>query len=197
MTSTAQTQPTDSVRLEIDYAGTDRDRFTTLFRAILAIPILVVFGTLEAGRDTALMIPTAALILFRQKYPRWWFDFSIQYQRFMTRIICYLGLLTDDYPSTDEEQGVHLEIDYPDATQLNRWLPLFKWFLAIPHYVVIAVLVVVMLIVVVLGWFAILFTGSFPRGFHDFIVGVNRWFLRVVAYAFMLTTDDYPPFSLE
>ena len=108
-----------------------------------------------------------------------------------------MSLLTDEYPSTDEEQGVHLEIDYPDASQLNRWMPLVKWMLAIPHYVVLFVLLIIAAILFVLGWFVILLTGTFPRGFHNFIVGVNRWSLRVTAYAFLLTTDEYPPFSLD
>ena len=113
------------------------------------------------------------------------------------RTTAYTSLLTDDYPSTDEEQGVHLEIDYPEAPQLNRWLPLIKWLLAIPHYVVLFVLSIVAIILIQIGWFAILFTGSFPKGFHDYVVGVNRWSLRVSAYAFLLTTDKYPPFSLD
>jgi hypothetical protein len=137
------------------------------------------------------------MILFRQKYPRWWFDFNLEYQRFSMRITAYMSLLTDEYPSTDEHQGVHLDIDYPDAAQLNRYLPLFKWILAIPHYVVLAVLSPIALLLVMIGWLVILFTGNFPEGFHKFIVGVNRWGQRVMAYAFLLTTDEYPPFSLD
>jgi len=152
---------------------------------------------LNYSAGSVLVLPVLLMILFRQKYPRWWFDFNVQYQRFSTRFGLYLGLVTDDYPSTDEEQGVHLEIDYPDATQLNRWLPLVKWILAIPHYVALFVLTIISIIVIVIGWFVILFTGNFPRGFHDFIVGVTRWTLRVTAYAFLLTTDEYPPFSLD
>ena len=142
-------------------------------------------------------LPVLLMILFRRKYPRWWFDFKVQNQRFSTRVSVYVSLLTDEYPSTDEEQGVHLEIDYPDASQLNRWMPLVKWILAIPHYVVLFVLLIIAAILIMLGWFVILLTGTFPRGFHNFIVGVNRWSLRVTAYAFLLTTDEYPPFSLD
>ena len=197
MTTAAQPQSTYPARLSIDYAGTGRNRLTTFFRAITALPILVVITALGNGGSSILFFPVLLMILFRQKYTRWWFDYNVQYQRFWMRTAAYASLLTDDYPSTDEEQGVHLEIDYPDAPQLNRWLPLIKWLLAVPHYVVLFVLSIVAIILIVIGWFAILFTGSFPKGFHDYVVGINRWSLRVSAYAFLLTTDEYPPLSLD
>ncbi len=197
MATAAQPQSTYPARLTVDYAGTNRNRLTTLFRVITVIPILTVLAAIANGATSVFFLPVMLMILFRQKYPRWWFDFNLQYQRFSTRVIVYMSLLTDDYPSTDEEQGVHLEIDYPDASQLNRWMPLVKWILAIPHYVALFVLLIIAAILIVIGWFVILLTGSFPRGFHNFVVGVNRWALRVMAYAFLLTTDEYPPFSLD
>ena len=197
MATAAQSQSTYPARLTVDYAGTNRNRLTTLFRVITVIPILTVLAAIANGATSVFFLPVLLMILFRQKYPRWWFDFNLQYQRFSTRFSVYMSLLTDDYPSTDEEQGVHLEIDYPDASQLNRWMPLVKWILAIPHYVVLFVLLIIAAILIMLGWFVILLTGTFPRGFHNFIVGVNRWSLRVMAYAFLLTTDEYPPFSLD
>jgi hypothetical protein len=197
MTTAAQPQSTYPARLTVDYAGTNRNRLTTLFRVITVIPILTVLAAIVNGATSVFFLPVMLMILFRQKYPRWWFDFNLQYQRFSTRFSVYMSLLTDDYPSTDEEQGVHLEIDYPDASQLNRWMPLVKWILAIPHYVALFVLLIIAAILIVIGWFVILLTGTFPRGFHNFIVGVNRWTLRVMAYAFLLTTDEYPPFSLD
>ena len=197
MAIAAQPQSTYSARLTVDYAGTNRNRLTTLFRVITVIPILTVLAAIANGATSVFFLPVLLMILFRQKYPRWWFDFNVQYQRFSTRVSVYVSLLTDEYPSTDEEQGVHLEIDYPDASQLNRWMPLVKWILAIPHYVVLFVLLIITAILIMLGWFVILLTGTFPRGFHNFIVGVNRWSLRIMAYAFLLTTDEYPPFSLD
>jgi hypothetical protein len=138
------------------------------------------------------------LIIFRQRYPRWWFDFSRELTRFGARVSAYAALLTDRYPSTVEEQSVHLEIDYPDAeTDLNRWLPLVKWLLAIPHYIVLCFLSVAAFFAGILAWFAILVTGQYPQALFDFMVGVGRWWLRVTAYAFLLVTDRYPPFSLN
>lgn len=202
-------------RLEIDYPA-ELDRVTTLFRIIWIIPIAIVFALVahagqtvvvdEAGhvirRTGGIMggiaFATVLMLLFRQRYPRWWFDFQRELTRFGNRVGAYLALLTDQYPSTVEEQAVHLEIDYPDAERdLNRWLPLVKWFLAIPHYIVLAALVVGAIGAAIVAWFAILLTGRYPRGLFDFVVGVFRWGLRVGAYAFLLVTDRYPPFSLS
>jgi hypothetical protein len=169
---------------------------------------LVNAGTLDFGKMNGwdwqyaaggiLFMATLFMILFRQKYPRWWFDWNIALVKFSTRVGAYIGLLTDVYPSTDEEQSVHIEIPYPDVPkELSRGLPLVKWFLAIPHYIVLACLAIGAIVCIVIAWFAILFTGRYPRGLFDFVVGVSRWGLRVAAYAFLLTTDQYPPFSLE
>ncbi len=195
---------------------------TTFFRLIWAIPILIILSLLSAtsystvtvikvtgervseitktggGIIAGLFFATLLMILFRERYPRWWFDFAREFTRFETRIGAYLGLLTDKYPSTVDEQSVHLDIDYPDVERdLNRWLPLVKWFLAIPHVLVLIVLAIGAIFAVVIAWFAILFTGRYPRGLFDYVVGVTRWGLRVQAYAALLVTDRYPPFSLR
>ena len=144
------------------------------------------------------MLPVLLLIVFREKYPRWWFDFNLQLVRLGTRVLAYLTLMSDQYPSTDEEQYVHLDLTYPDVKEdLNRWLPLVKWLLAIPHFIVLVLLSIAAFVVVIFAWFAVLFTGRYPRSMFDFIEGVIRWALRVEAYALLLTTDQYPPFSLE
>ena len=138
------------------------------------------------------------MILFRRKYPRWWFDWNLQLTRFTTRVGAYAGLLRDEYPATDDDQAVHLEIKYPDVPyELKNWMPLVKWFLAIPHYIVLVFLWLAVIVVTIIAWFAILFTGKYPRGMFAFVVGVQRWTVRVEAYAFLLTTDRYPPFSLQ
>jgi len=212
-----------AARLEVDYPE-KLDRLTSFFRIIWIIPIAIILGLVsgagqtvtntvilnEAGevmrttRETVgglasgLFAATALMIIFRQRYPRWWFDFSREVTRFGARVSDYAALLTDRYPSTVEEQSVHLEIDYPDVvTDLNRWFPLVKWLLAIPHYFVLFFLSIAAFFAVILAWFAILATGRYPRGVLDFIVGVGRWWLRVEAYAFLLVTDRYPPFSLR
>jgi hypothetical protein len=214
--STETTPPAYPARLEVDYEE-QHDRLRTFFRLVLAIPILILYGILTAGTTEAvyeeagttvtatsggiaggLFFATLLMILFRQRYPRWWFDFARELARFGARIGAFLVLLTDQYPSTVEEQSVHLEIDYPEVERdLNRWLPLVKWLLAIPHIVVLVFLTVAAFFAVVAAWFAILFTGRYPRSLFDFVVGVGRWWLRVEAYAFLLVTDRYPPFSLK
>ena len=201
-----------SARLSVDYPERDLNRLTTFFRPFAAIPILIVLGSIsgevwqwstEQGTDAAaaagglLFFGPLLMILFRQKYPRWWFDFNVQLTRFSTRVTSYLALMSDRYPSTDEEQWVHLDLDYPDVKQdLNRWLPLVKWLLAIPHYIVLFVLSIAAVFAVVVAWFVILFTGRYPRAIFDFVEGVLRWWLRVEAYALLLVTDRYPPFRL-
>lgn len=181
-------------RLDIEYPDSGLSRVKTLFRIVLVIPIAIV-AELVSG---VLFLPTLLMILFRRKYPRWWFDWNLEVTRFTTRVWAYLGLMRDEYPSTDEEQAVHLDLDYPDAARdLNRWLPLVKWILAIPHYIVLAVLSVAAILSVVIAWFVILFTGRYPRGLFNFVLGVNRWSLRVSAYMWLLITDRYPPFSLK
>ncbi|WP_423980879.1 DUF4389 domain-containing protein [Ilumatobacter sp.] len=193
------------------------NRVTTAFRIILIIPIAIVIGVLSgggtqvtqtaggewvtttsAGVGSALFGATLLMILFRKRYPRWWFDFALELTRFSARVGAYLVLLTDTYPSTVEHQDVTLDITYPNVEQdLNRWLPLVKWFLAIPHYIVLFFMGIGAFFVVIVAWFAILITGRYPRGLFDYVVGVGRWGLRVTAYAFLLTTDQYPPFSLR
>ena len=202
-------------RLEIDYPE-QHNRVTTLFRVVMIIPIAIVLTVLTAGvTRTAynqsgqmvstssggvtggLFLATLLMIVFRRCYPRWWFDFALEVARFGARVSAYFVLLTDQYPSTVDEQSVHLQFDYPDVERdLNRWLPLVKWLLAIPHFIVLFVLFVAAFFAVVIAWFAILFTGRYPRGLFDFVVGVARWGLRVQAYATLLVTDRYPPFSL-
>jgi hypothetical protein len=212
-----------AARLEIDYPE-KLDRLTTFFRIIWIIPIAIIISLISGAGETVtntiylnqagevvrttrqtvgglasgLSVATALMIIFRQRYPRWWFDFARELTRFGYRVGVYLFLLTDQYPSTVEEQSVHLEIDYPDVkNDLNRWMPLVKWLLAIPHYIVLVFLGIAAFFAAIFAWFAILVTGQYPRALFDFMVGVGRWGLRVDAYAFLLVTDRYPPFSLS
>ena len=198
------------VQFDVDFPTRPLNRVSTAFRIFAAIPILILLSALTSQlsqgnehRDDItiaagiLFVPLVLMLVFRQKYPRWWFDWNLNVLRFSNRVTAYLALLDDRYPSTDEEQSVHLEVAYPDARQLNRWLPLVKWLLAIPHYVVLFFLGIASLVAVIVAWFAILFTGRYPHGLFHFVVGVLRWANRVNVYAFALVTDQYPPFRLS
>ncbi len=204
--------PPYPANLTIDYPDQPRNRLTTFFRIFVAIPILIILGLLsgpaqrsqpdnsrlmyETTRGAILFLPVILMILFRKKYPKWWYDWNFEFTKFSTRVGSYLLLLRDEYPSTDEDQAVHIFLPYPEASLLNRWLPLVKWFLAIPHFIILAFLAIAVIVIVIIAWFAILFTGRYPKGMFDFVVGVTRWAIRVQAYAILLTTDRYPPFSL-
>lgn len=201
------------VQFSVDYPERPLDRLTTGLRIFTFIPIAIVLGAVSGGTwqtssKNGMTAAAAAggllffgpllMIVFRQKYPRWWFDWNLQLLRFSNRVGIYFLLMDDRYPSTDEEQAVHLDFPYPDVPQqLNRWLPLIKWLLALPHYIVLFFLFIAALIAVIISWFAILFTGSYPRSLFHFVEGVIRWNLRVVGYAIILVTDSYPPFRLS
>jgi hypothetical protein len=184
------------VSFDVEYP-TERDRASTLLRLIYAIPIVLLWVLFSRAVQVT-FLALVAMLLFRKKYPRWWYDLNLQLTRFDARVVSYLGLLCDEYPSTDEEQQVHLQIDYPDAEHdLRRGMPLIKWLLAIPHYIVLIALGLISIVLVIIAWFTILFTGRYPRGMFDFVVGSLRWGYRVQAYMLLLTTDRYPPFSLK
>jgi len=198
--------------LSVDYPDRELNRLTSFFRIIVIIPIgillcLVSGAAWESGKGHQWVVPLSAggvlflatmlMLVFKRKYPRWWFDWNIALTKFGARVGAYLALLRDEYPSTDEDQAVHIEIPYPDARKdLNQWLPLVKWLLAIPYYIILFFLGIAAIFAVIMTWFAILFTGRYPKGFFDFVVGVMRWSLRVLAYAVLLATDEYPPFTL-
>jgi hypothetical protein len=211
----AQAESDYPVQFSVDYPDRDLNRLTTFFRIFTVIPIAIVLFAVaggssyswaardetyafSAGAGGILFLAPLLLIVLRQKYPRWWFDWNLNFARFENRVFSYLLLLRDEYPSTDEEQAVQLEFPYPDArNDLNRWLPLVKWLLAIPHFVVLFFLAIAAFVCVVIAWFAILFTGRYPRGLFDFVVGVMRWGNRVQGYSLVLITDRYPPFRLS
>ncbi len=188
------------VQYSVDYPDRPLNRLTTAFRMFTIIPIAIVAAAIGGGTYASgglLFLAPLLMILFRQKYPRWWFDWNRELLRFQNRVGVYAALMDDRYPSTDEPQAVHLDFEHPDARHdLNRWLPLVKWLLAIPHYIVLFFLYIAALVAIIIAWFAILFTGRYPRGLFDFLVGVGRWHNRVVGYALLLVTDEYPPFRL-
>ncbi|MGO8946385.1 MAG: DUF4389 domain-containing protein [Ktedonobacterales bacterium] len=202
------------VEFSVEYPDRPLNRLTTLFRLFVAIPILIVLGSVSAatwewtsqrggvttiaGAGGFLFFAPLLMILFQQKYPRWWFDWNLELLRFSNRVSIYMALMDDRYPSTDEGQSVHLDYPYPDArVDLNRWLPLVKWFLAIPHYIVLFFLDIALVVVVIIVWFTILFTERYPRDLFNFVEGIIRWHNRVIGYALVLVTDRYPPFRLS
>jgi hypothetical protein len=205
--------PGHPVSFSVDYPDRDLNRLTSFFRIFTIIPIAIVLGAVAgsgwqwsyhngatgtaAGAGGLLFFGPLLMILFRQKYPRWWFDWNLELQRFINRVLIYLALMDDQYPATDQHQSVHLDYAYPDAAiDLNRWLPLVKWFLAIPHYILLFFLDIAAILVVIAVWFAVLFSGRYPQDLFRFVEGVVRWHNRVVGYAITLVTDEYPPFRL-
>jgi hypothetical protein len=201
------------VQFRVDYPDRQLNRMTTFCRLFTVIPIAIVLGMVSgsswswstdngssvstASAGGLLVSATVLMIIFRQKYPRWWFDWNLELQRFSSRVGVYLALMDDRYPSTDDHQSVYLDYPYPDVPRdLNRWMPLVKWLLAIPHYLVLIVLNLIALGGIVMAWFAILFTGRYPRSIFDFVEGVIRWDNRVIGYVATMVTDQYPPFRL-
>ena len=195
------------VTFSVEYPERQLNRLTTFFRIFTVIPIAIVISLLPGGgissfgallsAGSLVVFPLVLMLLFRKKYPRWWFDWNLELMRFSNRIGVYMTLMDDQYPSTDEQQAVHLDFPYPDAARLERALPLVKWLLAIPHYFVLFFLAIGAFFATIGAWFAILFTGRYPRGIFRFNEGVLRWSNRVYGYAFVLVTDEYPPFRLK
>ena len=207
------------VSLEIEYPDRPLNRLSTFFRSVLLIPPGIILLLLSAPTwgwgagagqglgglwriffvtGTFLFLPTLLMILVRRKYPRWWFDWNLNMTRFSARVGAYAALLSDEFPSTEREQSVKIEIPFPDAKKdLLPGMPLVKWFLAIPHWFILLFLGIAAGFCIFISWFAILFTGRYPRPFFNFVTGVARWALRAGAYAFLLVTDVYPPFALK
>ena len=190
------TAPTSDYPAQFDVEYTEaRNRVTVLFRLILAIPILILSSLVTAAVQN-LSFGVALMLLFRRRYPRVWFDWALYVNQFSYRVNAYMAFLVDEYPSTTDPQRVRTDAQLDEAS-LSRGMPLVKWFLAIPHYIVLALLFVAVAVVLLLAWFIILITGRFPRGMFNFVVGTMRWTWRVNAYALLLSTDRYPPFSLK
>ena len=185
-----------AARLDIDYPGRS-NRLTVLFRLLLAIPVAIIVGLIQGTRIIQLvwLLVVLALLLVK-RYPEILWTVQRWFAIFSTRTTLYLDLLIDGYP-WDDDPTAKIELDDPDPERLSRFLPLIKWLLALPHYIVLALLLIVSTVCIILSWFAILITGSYPAPLFNFVLGVNRWAFRVNAYTFVLNTDRYPPFSLK
>lgn len=200
------------VDLSVEFQDRELNRTTTCFRFFTVIPIAIILALVSGatyytagdnvyvfgGAAGLLALPTALMIIFRRKYPRWWFDFNRELVSFMIRVGVYFLLIDDRYPSTTDSQAVAIKFNYPDAErELSQFMPIIKWLLAIPHYVVLFFLWIGVFFGTIYAWFMIVFTGRYPHDVFDFVVGVMRWQLRVGSYSMLLITDEYPPFRLE
>jgi hypothetical protein len=196
----------NQIETQIDVTLTERNRVTAFFRLILAVPALIFvssFAPSAAFSDEAagifaglLAVPAGLAIVVRQVYPSYVLVFNEALLSLQTRVDAYLVLLTDEYPSIEENDIVSVTFPEVDAKQLNRWLPLIKWLLALPLYLVGIVYFIYATLLTLLGWFSILFTGRYPEVCAEGVVGTIAYWNRVVGYAFLLVTDEYPTFSL-
>ena len=198
----------NQIETQIDVALTERNRVTALFRLILVAPIYIFVATFApsvAGIESAdlsalfagfFALPVALAIVFRQIYPSYLLAFNEALLSLQTRVDAYFPLLTDEYPSIEENDVVSVTFPEVDAKALNRWLPLIKWFLAIPLLIVGVAYIIYGAFLTLFAWFSILFTGNFPEFCAEGIVGVIAYWNRVTGYTLLLVTDEYPTFSL-
>lgn len=183
----------NQVETFIDATLTNRDRTTSLFRYVLVVPVLIFTSFLWVS----LSVPTALALVVRQMYPSYALTFTHAILELHNRVLAYLLLLTDDYPSI--ERNPKVAVLFPDVEggkALNRWLPLVKWLLAIPHYFVGAFYSLISIMITVIAWFTLALTGNYPQWGIDFVMGTIKYLNRVYGYAFALVTDEYPPFKL-
>ena len=194
------------IETQIDVTLTERNRMSALFRIILVVP-MAIFVASFAPTDLStsnsnylsvgfLILPTALAIVVRQIYPTYLLAFNEALLSLQTRVDAYLLMLTDEYPSIEENDVVSVTFPEVDAKALNRWLPLIKWFLAIPLYVVGVFYIVYLFLLTIAGWFSMLFTGNYPEKCAEGVVGTIAYWNRVIGYAFLMVTDEYPSFSL-
>ena len=196
----------NQIETQIDVTLTERNRLTAFFRIILVVPAFIFvasFSPTSAFSDDAMSIyagllalPAALAIIVRQVYPSYVLAFNDALLSLQTRVDAYLLLLTDEYPSIEENDVVSVTFPEVDAKQLNRWLPLVKWLLAVPLYLVGIVYVIYAAILTVIAWFSVLFTGNYPEFCAEGVVGTIAYWNRVAGYALLLVTDEYQTFSL-
>lgn len=189
--------PSSGYPLRFDVEYPERlSRWLIFVKWLLAIPHFIVLYLLGLISELFLLIAFFS-ILFTKKFPRGLFDFIVNVYRWNANVLAYVGLLRDEYPPFSWDAGkypVTFEVDYQE--EMGRFLPLIKWFLAIPHIIALMFIFIIAALLWFIAFFAILFTGKFPRGMFDFIVGAIRWNYRLNAYAYLLR-DEYPPFSLR
>jgi len=196
----------NQIETQIDVSLTERNRLTAFFRLILVVPAFIFISSFAPTASFSddgsailaglLALPAALAIVVRQVYPSYVLAFNEAVLSLQTRVDAYLLLLSDQYPSIEENDVVSVTFPEVDAKQLNRWLPLVKWLLALPLYLVGIVYFIYAALLTLLGWFSILFTGNYPEVCAEGVVGTIAYWNRVAGYAFLLVTDEYPTFSL-
>ena len=185
----------------------DRNRLTAFFRLIIVLPVAIyssAFAIDSMSTDTwgyslggLIVLPTFLALVFRGIYPSYALAFNHALISLETRVNAYALLLTDDYPSIEENDIVKITLpEVGNGSQLSRVMPLVKWFLAIPLYVMGIIYLVYGIFLTLFAWFSILFTGKYPVWSADAMVGILAFYNRVYGYAFILVTDEYPSFSL-
>ena len=194
------------IETQIDVSLTERNRLTAFFRIILVVPMaifLASFAPTDLSADGSnywavgfLVLPTALAIVFRRIYPSYLLVFNEALLSLQTRVDAYILLLTDEYPSIEENDIVSVTFPSVDAKQLNQWLPLVKWFLAIPLYIVGLFYIIYAALLTIFAWLTVIFTGNYPEKCAEGVVGTIAYWNRVAGYALLLVTDEYPTFSL-
>jgi len=187
----------------------DRNRTTVFWRGILAFPVIIFVATFTQatfaendswgfGTTGVIVIPALLAIVVRGKYPSYVLTFNHALVELSTRLAAYVLILNDKYPSIEANSKV--AVLFPDVEggkKLNRWLPLVKWFLAIPHYIVGAVYLVISLVVTFIAWIQTSITGKYPEWAGEIVLGTISYWNRVQGYMLLLVTDKYPTFRLK
>lgn len=196
--------PTNSVEITVDADLGPRKRLSVFFRPLLLLPVVILLSLLggsslsdDSSWGSTVFLALALIVIFTGTYPTWLLTFIHGLQAFELKIGAYALLLRDEYPSLADRPFA--QVLYPNiegGARLKRFMPLVKWFLAIPHYVVLLLTGIAVFLLTVLAWFSILFTGRYPTSFLPFVVGWLKYYNRVVGYAFTLVTDQYPQFRL-
>jgi hypothetical protein len=197
----------NQIETQIDVSLTERNRLTALFRLVLVVPMVIFIASFAPAADLSsgdasyfmvgfLSLPVFLAIVFRQIYPSYILSFNEALLSLQTRVDAYVLMLTDEFPSIEENDVVSVTFPEVDAKALNRWLPLIKWFIAIPLYLVGIFYAIYAAFLTLIGWISILFTGNYPEKCAEGVVGTIAYWNRVIGYALLLVTDEYPTFSL-
>jgi hypothetical protein len=192
----------NQVETLVDVQLTNRNRTTVFWRGVFVVPVGIFLASfyqyMNARWSTpVLVLPAALALIFREVYPSYVLTFNHAVMELSTRVSAYLFLLTDEYPSI--ERNPNIAVIFPDiegGKKLNRWLPLVKWFLAIPLYIVGIIYAALSALLAIYAWIATSITGNMPEVAAKTILGTIDFWNRIYGYTVALVTDEYPSFSL-